>query len=363
MKKTFRSLTSLLLSSALALSLTACGQPDPDPSTEASVPQTTAAVPEMPATAPQVPTTIPATQPAPTELPTEAESVIYDQSLSLVRDRLEPSGAILGIFYLGCHEGEFLDNSFYAMLDDQGLLEQYPFIAQIPAASYARTAGSEVYLIVPADPESVVEVTEWDETTGEPHSGEVLYYSQTGDPFFVQGNVSDIMPNLSITLSNRYGHTLANYHPYLSLRVGMVATETGDDQIFVMDLTQYGTDSSVYFEIYFPNEAFDGLSHVSASADRPDESLVVELLVEQRAIPDTVLMISFRCEEGGIYLDLTQDFADYLGTLSAAGESLVMRSVANTFLSAFQADYLYLTVEGTVLETANAVYSDPLLFT
>ena len=63
---------------------------------------------------------------------------------------------------------------------------------------------------------------------------------------------------------------------------------------------------------------------------------------------------------------LEADFNDALRQsllpMGTAGEYVLMGCVVNTFLTAYQADAITITVEGEVLETGHSVYDQPLTF-
>ena len=251
MKRNHSARLSLVLAAAMALSLTACGPKEPasgsasqsgassggasasqsqavDPAPggeDVSAPDQTPDVPDIP----DVPDT-----PEVPDTPDPAE-----QSLADLRLEMEPSAAIAGVFFLGVHDGTPLDDVFYSDADRQVYWERRPFMKFIPMGRYARTDGSEVYCIVPADPQATVKVTEWDESgNGAPVEGKVLYESSSGEPFYIQGNASDIMPNMAVTITDRYGNVLDKYHPAISLKDGTVSSSR-DDQPLVLDMTVY----------------------------------------------------------------------------------------------------------------------------
>ena len=64
-------------------------------------------------------------------------------------------------------------------------------------------------------------------------------------------------------------------------------------------------------------------------------------------------------QEGGIKslkLDLNQAFADFLQSLGSTGEYMVVGSVCNTFLDAYQCNQIQITVAGNALETGHTEY-------
>ena len=61
-----------------------------------------------------------------------------------------------------------------------------------------------------------------------------------------------------------------------------------------------------------------------------------------------------------VMLDFNQAFADYLKKLSQQGETIVMGSITNTFLEAYQSELLLVTAEGKVLDTGRNIYEEYL---
>ena len=340
---------------ALTMALTAAGCRNTPPEDPTTVP--TEATQATTVTVPPTEAETTAATAAPTDpLPTETAA---GENLNRVRRQMEPSGAIAGVFYLGFYEGEPLTDDYYTMLDEKGYAQEYPFLLDIPAGRYIKTAGNEVYCIVPADPDSIMEITEWDETEGGV-AGEVLYHSDSGEPVIVQGNVSDIMSNLSVIITDSLGNTLSQYHPHLSLEDGALG-RSPEDQPLVLDLTIYHNDD-VFFDLYVPNADGTAPESQRVHADVLDEYLVLQLLTEQRVLPDQVQIRGFQERENAVDLDLSADFKAYLDTLDASRETLIMQCLADSYLSAFDVDFITVTVEGETLETANCSYAEPLTF-
>lgn len=61
-----------------------------------------------------------------------------------------------------------------------------------------------------------------------------------------------------------------------------------------------------------------------------------------------------------LYLDLSEAFGEYVQTMSQEAECIIVASVVNTFLANYDADAVYITVEGKTFESSNAVYSESL---
>lgn len=118
--------------------------------------------------------------------------------------------------------------------------------------------------------------------------------------------------------------------------------------------------SSKTVTIYSPNEMADGFVTEDVQTTDVTESWVVEQLIAQGVIPGNVQALSCaETQEGGVKsldLDLNQAFSDFLQSLGSTGEYMVVGSVCNTFLDAYDCSQIRITVEGNSLATGHAEY-------
>lgn len=172
----------------LALGLAACGQteaPDPVPETE--------------------------TTPVEEVLPAESAA------LTAFRQTLAEKQAPWAIAYLG-------DLSAQQSLEDlvEAEAETYPFLAEIPDEQVLVTQGTEVYCLVPGDPADTCLV----QTCAAGEDGDLIpgetLYEGTGQPVLLVCNVSDVLPNLLVTVTGADGSE-ETYAPCRSLCDGTVA--------------------------------------------------------------------------------------------------------------------------------------------
>ena len=72
----------------------------------------------------------------------------------------------------------------------------------------------------------------------------------------------------------------------------------------------------------------------------------------------------FSISEDGkhITLDLSAGFRDYLKTMQEGSEAVIMAALPNSFLDAYDAQDLLVTINGECLETKNRTYKDKLVF-
>lgn len=59
-----------------------------------------------------------------------------------------------------------------------------------------------------------------------------------------------------------------------------------------------------------------------------------------------------------LYLDLSEAFGEYVQTMSQEAECIIIASVVDTFLANYDAEAVYITVEGKTFESSHAVYSE-----
>ena len=78
---------------------------------------------------------------------------------------------------------------------------------------------------------------------------------------------------------------------------------------------------------------------------------VLQTLINKGEMASDVRVLSFNQSGGLIELDLSPEFDDFMAAQGSWGEFVVLGSVVNTFLSAFNAESILITVGGEVLST------------
>lgn len=123
-----------------------------------------------------------------------------------------------------------------------GTLSLFPFLKSIPDDNIVSTPmGSEIYLIIPADPGAHVDVylLEMDEESFDvKRKGDPIYSDNRGLPFVLQCNYSDIFSETEIVITDSNGDELV-WSPSVSLRDGKVNTASDDG---VYDYTEYAEE-------------------------------------------------------------------------------------------------------------------------
>lgn len=152
-------------------------------------------------------------------------------NLSAHRETAQNTGSICGVLFLGYVDGgvgNLASDSAYLeyLLDISGCADEYTFLWSIPAERIVETdGGNELYCIYPCDENASVTVNEYivnedNDYLGE--SGEILYCSESGEPILLRCNVSEVVSDCQVTITDSEGETLV-WEPALNLSDGTVS--------------------------------------------------------------------------------------------------------------------------------------------
>lgn len=126
---------------------------------------------------------------------------------------------------------------------------------------------------------------------------------------------------------------------------------------------------TILLTIYSPNDNADGFVQSLVEVEAITEPVLVEQLVLVGVLPEGTkvnhLALSASSEDpdwNRLSVDFNEAFRDRIQSMGSAGEYAIMGSVVNTFLTAYQAKTMTITVDGQVLESGHAVYDQPLEF-
>lgn len=135
----------------------------------------------------------------------------------------------------------------------------------------------------------------------------------------------------------------------------------------VQESLQQTTEESaepVQVRIYFSRIGEMGLESAEENLNglRP-ENIISHLSLHNITSIDTKVNSFSEEKENGkkiLYLDLTKAYGEYVNTMNEQSEELILAALSKTFLEAYDADGLMLTVEGKALTTAHQTYDTPL---
>ena len=104
--------------------------------------------------------------------------------------------------------------------------------------------------------------------------------------------------------------------------------------------------------VYHSNEEGDGLTSTAGLiVESVTPENVLQVLIDKGEMSSGVRVLSFNQSGGLIELDLSTEFNDFMAAQGSWGEFVVLGSVVNTFLSAFNAQDIIITVGGEILST------------
>jgi hypothetical protein len=125
-----------------------------------------------------------------------------------------------------------------------------------------------------------------------------------------------------------------------------------------------GSEDTTELVLYYSNGSFDSLDSEIVEAEELSPDNLISMLSMHNIVSLDTKVLSFEEEEmvGGkvLHLDLSKEIEDYLYTMTREAESIIIASVTDTFLENYDADVIYITVEGEALDTPYTVYENGL---
>ena len=114
--------------------------------------------------------------------------------------------------------------------------------------------------------------------------------------------------------------------------------------------------------IYSSNENANGLIETTVEIERLSENLIIDELIKSDVLKEGTVLNKFEKKtiDGQIYLilDFNEKFADLLYSCGSSGELMVVGSMVNTFLDAYEADLFTFTVNGEIFESGHVIYDE-----
>lgn len=120
--------------------------------------------------------------------------------------------------------------------------------------------------------------------------------------------------------------------------------------------------STVKFTLCTPNENFDGFNTTDVVINELDANAILRELVNENVLNGDISILSAILTGSDLAIDLNSAFADLIVTQGSTGERMILGSVVNSFLSAYGAETVTITVDGGPLESGHVVYDFPMTF-
>ena len=120
----------------------------------------------------------------------------------------------------------------------------------------------------------------------------------------------------------------------------------------------------VVVTIYTPNDNVDGFVETEAELEALNETLLLNELIKAKVVQEGIKINQFEKKTENDKVCLLLDFNESLGTtLNSCGSSggyVIMGSIVNTFLKAYEADYFKFTIDGQIFESGHIIYDEPM---
>lgn len=147
----------------------------------------------------------------------------------------------------------------------------------------------------------------------------------------------------------------------------MPAEESGKEEVpgeTRTDAEQTEAVQQTQVTVYYGNSGSLELKYEDAAMEQLTPENLIDSLAKHNIVSLDTKVNSFEEEEDVsgkvLKLDLSGTFREYLKTMSENGEKVILASVTNTFLEAYEAELIQITVEGDPLETSHGSYEEPI---
>lgn len=130
----------------------------------------------------------------------------------------------------------------------------------------------------------------------------------------------------------------------------------------VTEETTPSTEAPLPLNIFVPDENAENFNTIPTIIDVLDADLILEMLIANSMLAEGIELNSAELVDTQLNLDFNQAFLDQLLTCGTAGERMLMGCVVNTYLSVYDAETVYITVNGEIMESGHVVYDFPMEF-
>lgn len=114
--------------------------------------------------------------------------------------------------------------------------------------------------------------------------------------------------------------------------------------------------------IFYGNGASHELNQETVELEEVTPEELIDALAKHNIVSLDTKVLSFeeklQEEQKVLHLDLSKAAGEYLRTMSKEAECIIVASIVNTFLVNYEADAIYLKVEGETLATSHAEYAE-----
>ena len=121
-------------------------------------------------------------------------------------------------------------------------------------------------------------------------------------------------------------------------------------------------DTSIPLTLYLPDENAEHFVTEGTVVDALDAQFITDELIKAGVLNQEIRINKAELDGSQLNLDFNSAFLDQLRTYGTAGERMMIGSVVNTFLSVYEAETVYITVDGQIMESGHVIYDFPISF-
>ncbi|MBQ8834784.1 MAG: GerMN domain-containing protein [Oscillospiraceae bacterium] len=114
--------------------------------------------------------------------------------------------------------------------------------------------------------------------------------------------------------------------------------------------------------VFYPDENLESFLQAEVLFASLDENTILHELIHAVPLDHEITVKSFSVIGTELRLDLSREFEEMILSLGTSGERMVIGSIVNTYLTAYGANTMVLTVEGEPLNSGHIVYDFPMEF-
>lgn len=143
-----------------------------------------------------------------------------------------------------------------------------------------------------------------------------------------------------------------------------IAAPTTEATVTATESTEPETTArqEVILTVYSPDEDLESFVTSEIPVDEITAETITLKLILAGVLEDGTYVNAMEMADTQLNVDFNAAFRDLILAQGSTGERAVMGSVVNTFLTAYDAQSICITVDGEILESGHVIYDMPLTF-
>lgn len=126
--------------------------------------------------------------------------------------------------------------------------------------------------------------------------------------------------------------------------------------------TTTAPETSIPVTLFLPDENAEHFVTAGTVVDALDAQYITDELIKAGVLNQAIRVNKAELAGTQLNLDFSSEFLTQLCTYGTAGERMMIGSVVNTFLSVYEAETVFITVDDQIMESGHVIYDFPLSF-